>query len=97
METGEANELLDSVTNLGEQKLDKEEFQTLLNSIRNEFLDEINFLKNELAFRPVVSAKPNKSKPAMEHAEEVDDFKEGQLLESDQVTGTIKEVLDIDF
>ncbi|MCM2532315.1 hypothetical protein NDK43_07815 [Neobacillus pocheonensis] len=95
--TGQANELRDFVTKLGEQKLDKEEFQTLLNSLRSEFLDEINLLKNELASRPVVPADPNKLKPAMEQAEEVNDLKEGQLLESVQVTGTIKEVIDMDF
>ncbi|MDQ0202101.1 hypothetical protein [Neobacillus ginsengisoli] len=97
MEHGQANELQDFVTKLGEQKLDKEEFQTLLNSLRSEFLDEINLLKNELAFRPVVPANQNKSTPALEHSEEVNDIKEGQLLESDQVTGTIKEVIDLDF
>lgn len=108
----QANELEDYITKLveqdlnkvdkvekkpGEQKLDKEEVHTLLNALRSEFLDEINLLKTELAFRPVVSAIQTKSKPAMEHEEDVNEFKEGQLLESDQVTGTIKEVIDMDF
>jgi hypothetical protein len=91
------NKLDKEEAKLGEQKLDKEEVQTLINSLRSEFLDEINLLKNELAFRPVVPADQTKSKPAMEQAEEVNDFKEGQFLESDQVTGTIKEVIDMDF
>jgi hypothetical protein len=35
--------------------------------------------------------------PAIEPAEEVKDIKEGQLVESDQVKGTIEEVIDMDF
>ncbi|SMQ72958.1 hypothetical protein SAMN05444673_2297 [Bacillus sp. OV166] len=95
MGSGQETELRDFVTKLGEQKLDKEEFQTLLNSLRREFLDEINLLKKELTFRPVTD--PNKYNPAIEPAEEVKDIKEGQLVESDQVKGTIKEVIDMDF
>ncbi|PGY13121.1 hypothetical protein [Bacillus sp. AFS031507] len=95
MGSGQETELRDFVTKLGEQKLDKEEFQTLLNSLRREFLDEINLLKKELTFRPVTN--PNKYNPAIEPAEEVKDIKEGQLVESDQVKGTIKEVIDMDF
>jgi hypothetical protein len=95
--TGQAKDLRDFVTKLGEQKLDKEEFRRLLNSLRSDLLDEISLLKNELAFRPVVSANLIESKPDMEHVEEVNDFKEGQLLAGDQVTGTIKEVIDMDF
>jgi hypothetical protein len=33
----------------------------------------------------------------VEQANKVNDLKEGQLLESDRVTGTIKEVIDMDF
>ena len=95
--SGHANELRDFVTKLGEQKLDKDQFQTLVKSLRSELLSEINLLKNELTFRPVDPANPNNTKAAMEHAKEVNDLKEGQLLESDQVTGTIKEVIDMDF
>ncbi|MEH7378623.1 hypothetical protein [Neobacillus drentensis] len=95
MGSGQETELRDFVTKLGEQKLDKEEFQTLLNSLRREFLDEINLLKKELTFRPVTN--PNKYNTAIEPAEEVKDIKEGQLVESDQVKGTIKEVIDMDF
>ncbi|WP_144548403.1 hypothetical protein [Bacillus sp. X1(2014)] len=94
---GQANELRDFVTKLGEQKLDKQEFKTLLNSLRSDLLDEISSLKNERVFRPVVPPNPNKFNPALEHAEEVNDIKEGQLLESDQVKGTINEVIDMDF
>src|SRR4051812_34561398 len=92
----QTNELRDFVTKLGEQKLDKDQFQMLLKSLRSELLSEIHLLKNELSFRPVDPADPNTTKPSME-AKEVNDLKEGQLLESDQVTGTIEEVIDIDF
>jgi hypothetical protein len=93
----QANELRNFVTKLGEQKLDKEEFQTLLNSLRSDLLDEISVLKSELAYRPVVPSNPNKQNPAVEPAQVVKDIKEGQLLESDQVKGTINEVIDMDF
>ncbi|PLS08385.1 hypothetical protein [Neobacillus cucumis] len=93
----QANELREFITKLGEQKLDKNQFQTLLKSFRIELLGEINQLKNELTYRPVDSAHPNNTKPAMGQTKEVNDLKEGQLLKSDQVTGTINEVIDIDF
>jgi hypothetical protein len=96
----QANELWDYVTKLVEQDLhkpDKEELRTLFDSFRNEFLGEINLLKKELALRPVVAANDNESRPVIDHEEEVDGFKEGQLLESDRVTGTIKEVIDVHF
>jgi arsenate reductase-like glutaredoxin family protein len=95
--SGQAYELRNFVTKLGEQKLDKEEFQTLLNSLRSDLLDEISLLKNELAFRPDVPSNPNKQNPPVEPAEVVTDIKEGQLLESDRVKGTIEEVIDMDF
>ncbi|WP_078408866.1 hypothetical protein [Priestia abyssalis] len=98
LKSAQANELRDYVTKLVEQDLrkpDKEEFRALFDSFRNEFLGEINLLKKELALRPV-AANYNESRPVVDH-EEVDDFKEGQLLESDRVTGTIKEVIDVDF
>jgi hypothetical protein len=100
LRSAQANELRDYVTKLLEQDLhkpDKEEFRTLFDSFRNEFLGEINLLKKELALRPVVAANDNESRPVIDHEEEVDGFKEGQLLESDRVTGTIKEVIDVDF
>jgi Ca2+-binding EF-hand superfamily protein len=93
----QANELRDFITKLGEQKLDKDQFQTLLKSFRSELLSEINQLKNEITFRPVDPAYSNNTKHAVEHSKEVDDLKEGQLLESDQVTGTIEEIIDVDF
>ncbi|NHC41993.1 hypothetical protein G6549_18740 [Bacillus sp. MM2020_1] len=93
----QTNELRDFVTKLGEQKLDKDQFQTLLKSLRSELLSEINLLKNDLTVRPVDPANPSNTKPAVEQANDVNDFKEGQLLESDRVTGTIKEVIDMDF
>ncbi|WP_232490003.1 hypothetical protein [Neobacillus cucumis] len=93
----QTNELRDFVTKLGEQKLDKDQFQTLLKSLRSELLSEIHLLKNELSFRPVDPANPNTTKPALEQAKEENDLKEGQLVESDQVTGTIEEVIDMDF
>lgn len=93
----QTNELRDFVTKLGEQKLDKDQFQTLLKSLRSELLSEINLLKTELTVRPVDPANPNNIKPAVEQANKVNDLKEGQLLESDRVTGTIKEVIDMDF
>ena len=93
----QTNELRDFVTKLGEQKLDKDQFQTLLKSLRSELLSEINLLKNELTVRPVDPANPSNTKPAVEQANKVNDLKEGQLLESDRVTGTIKEVIDMDF
>ncbi|MEH7177034.1 hypothetical protein [Neobacillus vireti] len=93
----QTNELRDFVTKLGEQKLDKDQFQTLLKSLRSELLSEINLLKNELTGRPVDPANPSNTKPAVEQTNKVNDLKEGQLLESDRVTGTIKEVIDMDF
>ncbi|MEH7417496.1 hypothetical protein V7266_19710 [Neobacillus drentensis] len=92
-----ANEIRDFITKLGEQKLDKDQFQALLKSFRSELLSEINQLKKELTYRPVDPAHSNNTKPVMEHAKKVNDLKEGQLLKSDQVTGTIEEVIDIDF
>ncbi|MEH7119442.1 hypothetical protein V7128_18795 [Neobacillus vireti] len=97
MGSPQANELRDFVKKLGEQKLDKDQFQNLLKSFRSELLSEINELKSELTYRPVDSDHPNHTKPAKEHAKEVNDLKEGQLLKSDQVTGSIDEVIDIDF
>jgi hypothetical protein len=41
----QTNKLRDFVTKLGEQKLDKDQFQTLLKSLRSELLSEINLLK----------------------------------------------------
>ncbi|WP_160723258.1 hypothetical protein [Bacillus sp. USDA818B3_A] len=93
----QANELRDFITKLGEQKLDKDQFQALLTSFRSELLSEINQLKNELTYRPVEPTHPDNTKLAMEDAKQVDDIKEGQLLKSDQVTGTINEVIEIDF
>jgi hypothetical protein len=93
----QTNELRDFVTKLGEQKLDKDQFQTLLKSLRSELLSEINLLKSELIGRPVDPANPSNTKPAVEQTNKVNDLKEGQLLESDRVTGTIKEVIDMDF
>jgi len=97
MGSPQANELRDFITKLGEQKLDKDQFQTLLKSFRSELLSEINQLKNELTYRPVEQAHQNNTKSATEHSQEVNDLKEGQLLKSDEVTGTIDEVIDIDF
>jgi cell fate (sporulation/competence/biofilm development) regulator YmcA (YheA/YmcA/DUF963 family) len=97
----QANELQDYVTKLVEQNLSKtdkkEEFRTLFDSFRNEFLGEINLLKKELASRPVVGTDYNESRPVIDHGDPIDNFKEGQLLESDRVTGTIKELIDVDF
>jgi hypothetical protein len=89
-----ANDLRASLSKLGEEKLDKIEFQTLLSSFRSEILEQITLLKNEFAFRPAVSANPV---TAAEFSEEASDLKEGQLLESNRITGTIKEVIDVDF
>jgi hypothetical protein len=91
---GQANDLRDSLTKLSEQKLDKNEFQTLFNSFRSEILDQITILKKELAVRSAVPTNPSLT---TEQTGEVKEFKEGQLLESNQVTGTIKEVIDVDF
>ncbi|MCM3724655.1 hypothetical protein M3226_02955 [Neobacillus cucumis] len=96
-ESLQANEIRDFITKLGEQKLDKDQFQTLLRSFRSELLSEINLLKNELTSRPVDPANSNNTKAAIENTKEVNDLKEGQLLKSDQVTGSIEEVIDIDF
>ncbi|WP_066255702.1 hypothetical protein [Neobacillus drentensis] len=93
----QTNELQDFVTKLGEQKLDKDQFQTLIKTLRSELLSEINLLKNDLIVRPVDPANPSNTKPVVEQANDVNDLKEGQLLESDRVTGTIKEVIDMDF
>ncbi|TDK65178.1 hypothetical protein E2K98_00150 [Bacillus salipaludis] len=93
----QTNELRDFVTKLGEQKLDKDQFQTLLKSLRSELLSEIHLLKNELSFRSVDPANPNTTRPTLEQAKVENDLKEGQLVESDQVTGTIEEVIDMDF
>jgi hypothetical protein len=87
----------DLVTNLGEQKLDKVEFQTQFNSFRSEILEQITLLKKELASLPELARHPGNVRPAIEHNEAAGDVKEGQLLENIQVTGTIKEVIDVDF
>lgn len=94
----QTDELRDYVTKLVEQnshKSDKAEFRSLLDSLRNEFLGEIHNLKKELAIGPA-AVDHNTSRPVLNH-EEMDDMKEGQLLESDRVIGTIKEVIDVDF
>jgi hypothetical protein len=88
--------LREMVTQLGEQKLDKKEFQTLLNAFRCEILDQITLLKHELASFPEVARNPRNSSPAIEDSK-AGDVKEGQILENSQVTGTIKEVIDVDF
>jgi hypothetical protein len=93
-ETDKANDLRASLSKLGEEKLDKIEFQTLLSSFRSEILEQITLLKNELAIRPAVSENPVTT---AEFSEEASDIKEGQLLESNRITGTIKEVIDVDF
>lgn len=87
----------DMVMNLGAQKLDKEEFQTLFNSFRSEILEQITILKNELASLPDLPRHQGDLRPAIEHNEAAGDLKEGQLLENTRVTGTIKEVIDVDF
>jgi hypothetical protein len=79
-ESDKANDLRTSLSKLGEEKLDKIEFQTLLSSFRSEILEQITI--------PVTAA---------EFSEEASDLKEGQLLESNRITGTIKEVIDVDF
>jgi arsenate reductase-like glutaredoxin family protein len=94
MESERAYDLRNSLTRLSEEKLDKIEFQTLISSFRSEILEQITLLKNELAYRPAVPAKPG---TVWEQMEEANDLKEGQLLESNRVTGTIKEVIDVDF
>ncbi|MDP4106353.1 MAG: hypothetical protein Q8935_15555 [Bacillota bacterium] len=93
-ESDNANDLRASLSKLGEEKLDKIEFQTLLSSFRSEILEQITLLKNELAIRPTVSENPV---TAVDFSEEASDIKEGQLLESNRITGTIKEVIDVDF
>jgi hypothetical protein len=93
-ESDKANDLQDTLTKLAEQKLDKKEFERLFDSFRSEIISQISLLKNELAFRPDVSANPG---TVLENTEEANDLKEGQLLESNRVTGTIKEVIDVDF
>jgi arsenate reductase-like glutaredoxin family protein len=93
-ESDKANDLQDTLTKLAEQKLDKKEFERLFDSFRSEIISQISLLQNELAFRPDVSANPG---TVLENTEEVNDLKEGQLVESNRVTGTIKEVIDVDF
>jgi hypothetical protein len=93
-ESDKANDLQDTLTKLAEQKLDKKEFERLFDSFRSEIISQISLLQNELGFRPDVSANPG---TVLENTEEVNDLKEGQLLESNRVIGTIKEVIDVDF
>lgn len=97
IESNQANDLRDSVTKLDEKKLDKEELQTLLSTLRREYLEQIDLLKKELAIRPAVPVTLNDSNPAKIQTETVKDMKEGQLLENDRVIGTIEEVIDVDF
>jgi hypothetical protein len=93
-ESDKLNDLQDTLTKISEQKLDKKEFERQFDSFRSEMLSQISLLKNDLAVRPAALA--NSGTP-MERTEEVNDLKEGQLLESNRVIGTIKEVIDVDF
>ncbi|MFP7732129.1 hypothetical protein ACLHDF_01650 [Priestia aryabhattai] len=96
-ESAQANELQDYVAKLvkqnGQKDSQKEEFQTLFHSLRNELLGEINLLKKELGSASAPSYK--QLKPVKNEEEET--FKEGQLIKSEKVTGTIQEEIDVDF
>jgi hypothetical protein len=96
-ESAQANELQDYVAKLvkqnGQKDSQKEEFQTLFHSLRNELLGEINLLKKELGSASAPSYK--QLKPVKNEEEEP--FKEGQLIKSEKVTGTIQEEIDVDF
>ncbi|MBX9967795.1 hypothetical protein H7K06_09675 [Priestia aryabhattai] len=96
-ESKQANELQDYVTKLVEQNGQKdsreEEFQSLVHSLRTELLGEIHLLKKELGSASPPSYKQLKAV----RKEEEEKFKEGQLIKSEKVTGTIQEDIDVDF
>lgn len=95
-ESSQANELQDYVAKLVEQNGQKdsreEDFQSLVHSLRSELLGEIHLLKKELGSASVPSYK--QLKPV---TDEEETFKEGQLIKSEKVTGTIQEDIDVDF
>ncbi|WP_421535539.1 hypothetical protein [Priestia sp. D3YE.R1] len=96
-ESKQANELQDYVAKLVEQNGQKgsreEEFQSLFHSLRTELLGEIHLLKKELGSASAPSYKQLKAV----RKEEEETFKEGQLIKSEKVTGTIQEDIDVDF
>ncbi|MBU3573442.1 hypothetical protein IUJ58_21040 [Priestia aryabhattai] len=96
-ESKQANELQDYVAKLVEQNGQKdnreEEFQSLVHSLRTELLGEIHLLKKELCSASAPSYKQLKAV----RKEEEETFKEGQLIKSEKVTGTIQEDIDVDF
>ncbi|MCM3770249.1 MULTISPECIES: hypothetical protein [Priestia] len=96
-ESTQANELQDYVAKLvqqnGQKNTQEEEFRTLFNSLRTELLGEINLLKKELGSASAPSYK--QLKPVRNEEEET--FKEGQLIKSEKVIGTIQEEIDVDF
>jgi hypothetical protein len=96
-EASQAKELQDYVAKLVEQNGQKdsreEDFQSLVHSLRAELLGEIHLLKKELGSASAPSYK--QLKPVKNEEEET--FKEGQLIKSEKVTGTIQEDIDVDF
>src|SRR6478609_4007494 len=96
-EKQQANELQDYVVRLIQQDLQKmskeNEVETLVHSLRKELLGEIDLLKKELGSASAPSYK--QLKPVKNEEEET--FKEGQLIKSEKVTGTIQEDIDVDF
>lgn len=96
-EASQAKELQDYVAKLVEQNGQKdsreEDFQSLIHSLRTELLGEIHLLKKELGSASAPSYK--QLKPVKNEEEET--FKEGQLIKSEKVTGTIQEDIDVDF
>lgn len=95
-ESKQSNELQDYVAKLVEQNGQKdsreEDFQSLVHSLRTELLGEIHLLKKELGSASAPSYK--QLKPV---TDEEETFKEGQLIKSEKVTGTIQEDIDVDF
>ncbi|MEB4857319.1 MULTISPECIES: hypothetical protein [Priestia] len=95
-ESKHSNELQDYVAKLVEQNGQKdsreEDFQSLVHSLRTELLGEIHLLKKELGSASAPSYK--QLKPV---TDEEETFKEGQLIKSEKVTGTIQEDIDVDF
>ncbi|WP_176343696.1 hypothetical protein [Priestia aryabhattai] len=95
-ESKQSNELQDYVAKLVEQNGQKdsreEDFQSLVHSLRSELLGEIHLLKKELGSASAPSYK--QLKPV---TDEEETFKEGQLIKSEKVTGTIQEDIDVDF
>ncbi len=80
-------------TKRAEKTARKKIFNRSVHSLRAELLGEIHLLKKSWSSASTPSYK--QLKPVKNEEEET--FKEGQLIKSEKVTGTIQEDIDVDF